>query len=323
MNVVVRPAPILQPVMSRSALPWWTLAVTYYVLACLMHLQFSLWLVRQRNTVLGPMALADLMPVLVIAGGAALAIWLVRGLRNSPRAWLTSAFWLLWLGAVVLIDLNLTFSVNEYAHYPQYAVLAWLLARAMDPERSRWYVGRVVFWVTLMGIGDEVLQYLWITTSYSHYLDFNDFLVNLVAAGAGMLLYYGPATTPRAVARYRRPVAELLVAGVISLLVLVGLQTGRIAQNPTGTIVPGGIVELSDGSRRLYLQRGPDFYGSWQSSKRHEDYFVMPPLPGLLLLVLAGLAFSAYGPLRSSGTALHGLRLGRLRTCNGPDTDSS
>lgn len=280
--------------------PWWLLALTYYVVNCLTHLQFSLWLVRQRGTLFGHMAYADLMPGLMVVAATGLAWWIVKGLRHSPRRWITSAFWLLWLLAVALIDRFLTFSINEYAHYPQYALLAWLLARAMDPQRVRWCVGRVLFWGTLMGMGDELLQYLWITTSYSDYLDFNDFIVNLVAVSAGLLLYYGPAAKPAPSAAYRKPVVELLVAGAIILAVLAGLQTGRLAQSPTEKIPPGGIAQLADGSQRLYLQRSPTFYSSWQGGPRHGRYFVMPPLPALLIMLMAGLAFGSYRRVRST-----------------------
>jgi hypothetical protein len=289
---------MMRRLMQRSVWPWWLVALVYYFTACLMHLQFSLWLVRQRETVLGKLAYADLMPGVVVTAGAGLAWALARSLRKSPRPKLTAGFWLLWLAVVVLIDHTLTFSINEYAHYPQYALLAWLLARAMDPQRSRWRVGRVLFWSTLMGMGDEVLQYLWITTSYSDYLDFNDFVVNLVAACAGVLLYYGPSAAPPPGANDKKPVLEYGVVGTALVLLALALHTGYLAQTPASKIVPGGIVSLEDGSRRLYLQRGPAFYGSWQNGNRHGRYFVLPPMPGLLALTVLGLLFSAYGTCR-------------------------
>lgn len=280
---------------SPSTLTWWALALVYYVSGCLMHLQFSLWLVRQRVTSYGRLSYADAMPVLAMAGGGALLLWLFARLPKSPRPRLTVAFWLLWLAAVALIDRYLTYSINEYAHYPQYALLAWLLARAMDPRRTLWYVGRVMFWTTLLGMGDELLQYLWITTTYSEYLDFNDFLTNLVAAAAGTLLYYGTAPRPLQPPPRAKPGAEWRVAIALTLVVMAGLLTGRMAQTPAAKIPPGGIVQGVDGSQRLYLQRGPDFYGSWQSSRRQERYYVLPPVPGLMLLVLGGLLFASYG----------------------------
>lgn len=284
---------------------WWLMIFAYYITCCLMHLRFSIWLVRQRDTLAGHMAYADLVPALAIAAAIGLVLWITIRLRNSPRPGLTSAYWLLWLAAAALIDRYLTFSINEYAHYPQYGILACLLARAMDPQRTRWYVGRVLFWTTLMGMGDELLQYLWITVSYSEYLDFNDFLTNLVAAAAGMLLYYGPAATRLATAAYRKPVVELWVTSAIILLLLAGFQSGHLAYSPTEKVPPGGIAQLADGSRRLYLQRGPDFYASWSVGPRHGRYRVLSPMPALLIMVLVGLVFSSYGKFRSSSADTH------------------
>jgi hypothetical protein len=273
---------------------WWAIALAYYVVCCLMHLQFSLWLVRQRVTFAGPLSYSQAMPALVIAGGIGLLLWLGVRIRRSPRPALTAVFWLLWIAAVASVDRWLTYSINEYAHYPQYALLAWLVARAMDPGRTRWYVGRVLFWATLMGMGDELLQYLWITTSYSEYLDFNDFFTNLIAVAGGVLIYYGTGAGRRSDER-RKPAAEIGVALLLALGVAGGLATGRIVHTPASTVPPGGIAQRNDGSHVLVLQRGPDFYGSWQASKRHERYHVIAPEHGLPLLLLVGLLFAGYG----------------------------
>ena len=52
-------------------------------------------------------------------------------------------------------------------------------------------VGKVLFWATLLGMVDEVQQYVWIASSYGEYLDFNDFVSNVLGAAAGVLIYYG------------------------------------------------------------------------------------------------------------------------------------
>jgi hypothetical protein len=269
--------------------------MAYYVAVCLAHLQFSLWLVRARDTFLGHMAFSDLVPGLSIAAGLALAGWVASQLRKSARPGYTGGLWLVWLFCAFMIDRYLTFSTNEYAHYPQYALLAWLVARALDPAKTRWMVGRVLFWTTLMGMGDELLQYLWITTSYSDYLDFNDFLTNLVAASAGMLLYYGSASVHAVTTTRPKPMVTWLVAGILSLVLAAGMQTGRIVLTPSEKIPPGGIAQGSDGLLRLYLQRGPDFYGGYQVGPRHGPYYVLPPALALLILMGVGLVFSTYG----------------------------
>lgn len=282
---------------------WWPLAVAYYVSGCLLHLRFSLWLVRQRDSFLGRIAYADFVPYFVIAGAAALFLWLALVARKGPRPRSTMAFWVLWAAAVAVLDRHLTFSLNEYAHYPQYALLAWLLARAMDPQRRRWYVGRILFWTALAGMGDELLQYLWITTRYSDYLDFNDFLTNLVAAAAGVLLYYSTAARPREPVQRRKPVLEAMVVAALIVAVAAGLLAGRIVQTPEGQVPPGGIFRGPDGISRLYLQRGPAFYGSWQVSQRHERYHVLAPAPGLVVMLMVGVLFAGYG--RTPGRREH------------------
>lgn len=125
--------------------------------------------------------------------------WLVQSAWRDGtrvRVAVVSVYWLLWLACVAAVDRWLTFSLPEYFHYPQYALLAWLMAKALDPHRSKWPVLRVLFWPALLGFIDELAQYLWITTRYSHYLDFNDIVVNLLAATAGLMLFDGIRTPP-------------------------------------------------------------------------------------------------------------------------------
>lgn len=290
---------------NRSVWPWWLSVVAYYVVCCLMHLKVSLWLVRQRDTLLGRFAYVELMPALVIAGSLALLFYIARQLRRSPRPWLTGGYWLFWLAVVAIYDHYLTFAIVESVHYPQYAMLAWLLARSLDPQRTRWYVGRVLFWATLMGAGDELLQYLWITSSYSDYLDFNDILMNLLSAAAGVLLYYGAAPAPRRDSASSSLRVEALVAAGIALGVTIGLQTGLIVQRPATTISPGGLASQPDGSRRFYLQRGPDYYGRWQHGPRHGRYYVLPPAAGLGAMLVAGMLFSGFGLGRTVSGVRH------------------
>jgi hypothetical protein len=273
----------------------WLLVLAYYICACLMHLRFSLWLVRKRETPWGTLAYADAMPEVATACFLGLLLWIAMQLRKNARSGTIAGYWLAWFFAAVLVDRYLTFSINEYFHYPQYGILAWLVARAMDPQRCHWCVGRVLFWTTFMGIGDEVLQYLWITISYSEYVDFNDFIVNLVAAAAGVFLYYGSAPPARAFTRQRKPVLEYFVISAFVLAVLTGLSAGYIVARPEEKIPPGGITQLATGEWRLYLQRGPNFYGAWQDGPRHGRYFVMPPIPGTLILVATGMVFAGFG----------------------------
>jgi len=292
----------MPPILRRSEWTRWFLVAAVYTVGCLMHLRFSLWLVRTRETAFGSLSYAQLVPAVAVVAAIALAIGIAMQLRRSPRPWLTGGYWLAWVAAVATADRYLTFSLNELAHYPQYALVAWLLARAMDPGRTRWHVGRLLFWTTLLGAGDELLQYLWITSSYSDYFDFNDCLVNLLGAAAGLLLYYGAAALPSPDSERTPPRVEAAAVGILAFAVAAFLNSGLVVLSPAAAVVvpPGGTVRQSDGSWRLYLQRGPRFHGSWQGGQRHAKYYVLPPVAGLGFMLAAGLVFAGFGSRRGA-----------------------
>jgi hypothetical protein len=296
----------------KSARGWlsaWMPVVVYFIATSLGHLEFSLWLVRQRTWGGVTFAFKDAMPWLAVTGAVALFAWIVAQMRKRPHSTRAAgAFWAGWCLCVLLNDRFLTYSVNEYAHYPQYALLAWLVARALDPRRRRWMPGHVIFWTSVLGMADELQQYLWIAPSYGHYLDFNDFLVNLVAAAAGTMLYYCSAAKARACAPLRparidAALAVALAIGIgVGLAVAVGFAMGMVAVSPpAGTsLPPGGWLSSEQGAGTFYLQRAAHWYQSWQTSVYRERYFVLPPWVGLVLMAACGGAFTV---------ALHAPRL--------------
>lgn len=68
----------------------------------------------------------------------------------------------------------------EAIHFFEYMFLAMILFPLV---RS---YGAVVVWITLLGIADELYQYI-ILTPFFLYLDFNDMILNLLGAGLGMV----------------------------------------------------------------------------------------------------------------------------------------
>lgn len=291
----------------------WGLVLLYFLATSLGHLAFTEWLLYPRENVwLGRYAFKDAVPTVLVAGAALLLAWVWRSALRDPRGfWATGRYWLAWAACMAAVDRFLTYSVYEYAHYPQYALLAWLVARAMDPDRAGYDNARILFWTTLLGMLDECMQYLWVTPAYGNYLDFNDFVVNLLGAAAGLALTRGlpAAALPacRGAARFEWCVATGLV------LVFAGaMLSGRLLLSPaTGLVVPpGGWATGPDGVTRLYLQRAQGWYGSVQKGPHRGRYRILGPQEGLLALALAGLVFcwspqprrgpAARNPLRST-----------------------
>ena len=283
----------------RIAWPWAVAAAAWTVLSIWGHLPFSIWLVSKRQSAWGTWAFKDAVPMVSVLAAVGLGLWLWRHARAAmpARRRHVMVAWLLWLTCCWGVDRWLTFSVNEYAHYPQYALLAWLIAHALDAQRERWPVLTVVLITTLTGAVDETLQYLWTTSSYSRYLDFNDWLVNLLAGWAGVMLFYGfanpPAVRPRhAVNPQTWLSGRRVAAGVVPaiLLALAALSLWR----PAVYLSPPEGLEVPPGGRLqgvLYLQRSAVEYGHWHPGPRHGRYWVMAPHQATILMVLGlGLA---------------------------------
>lgn len=277
---------------SRSGAVWGLVAALFFAVVSLGHLQFSLWLVKERAPLFGISSFNQLVPFLAIAGALSLAAWLALAVHRSHRPLTWLAYWALWAACVVAADRFLTYSVAEYAHYPQYALLAWLIARALDPDRRRLVLGRVMLWTALLGIVDELQQYLWITSSYSEYLDFNDFLVNLLASAAGAMLYYCSRPVAPAAHMPRFPSLETWAALLIAGAVAGALHTGLVVVTPAGDIPPGGLSRSPDGVLRLYLQRRPGLYGSDNAGPYRGTYRILDPATGLALMLGAGALFA-------------------------------
>jgi len=270
---------------------WGLLALGWAVFSVWGHLPVSLWLVRTRTSAWGDWAFKEAVPAVSIAAGLALCVWLWRSARDAvpSRRRVVAAHWLLWMAACVLVDRWLTFSVNEYAHYPQYALLAWLIARATDPARQRWPLLRIALLTVVCGVLDETLQYLWTTRSYSHYLDFNDWLVNMLAAWAGVMLYYRfdepPArevsTVQTGHPRRWWPACVLALCAAVLAWLLQSCACVRLQPAQGQQVAPGGIE-----AGVLYLQRARHWYGQWHEGPRHGRYHVLHPAAGLALMAL-------------------------------------
>jgi VanZ family protein len=282
----------------------WALVLAYFTATSLGHLAFTEWLLRPRRHVwLGDYAFKDAVPALLGSAALLLLLWVLRTAWRDPRGmWATGRYWLLWLACVAVVDRLLTYSIYEYAHYPQYAILAVLVARALEAGRTSAHPGRILFWTTLLGMLDETMQYLWITPSYGNYLDFNDFVVNLLGAAAGMMLVTGRGP---ALDASERPRGRMEAGCALALAVLAALAfgTGRLQLTPPqGVVVPsGGRMAAADGVVRLYLERSAGWYGHPQRSPHRGVYWVLTPAGGAVAMLLLGWVLGRYPrPPRSS-----------------------
>lgn len=220
-----------------------------------------------------------------LAWGATAALYFV------VTTWAHLAF-SLWLVA----PRTATWQGQTFA-YSYRDAMPWLLAKTLDTHRSHWPVGWLLLLTTLLGATDELIQYLWITASYSHYYDFNDVLVNLLAAVLGVMVYYGFRVPPRANG-HRKPAGAALALVLLGLLLVLPVAaTQRVHLTPSQAIPPGGLAPAADGRLHLYLQRQPGMYDRWHSGAWRSRHWVLGPLAATTALALVWLAWWPFGHL--------------------------
>jgi hypothetical protein len=112
--------------------------------------------------------------LLGVAAVVAVAFW-----RNRSR-WLLLATVVLVAITVPVERLLLVASV-ENIHYPQNALLAFLLGRGGFSAEASWLLA------TGLGAMDEGHQYLFLHRGRPNYLDWNDIVLNAIGAGFGII----------------------------------------------------------------------------------------------------------------------------------------
>ncbi|MBS3822115.1 MAG: hypothetical protein KGY81_10175 [Phycisphaerae bacterium] len=315
------------------------LIIAYWLASVLGHLEVSLWLVERRESdILGSYKLIDFLPYAGALLLAVVLIWQARRAWRGCNRTATLAAWAVWLSAVIAADRFLIYSFSEYLHYPQYALLAWMMARFVDPNRTTFAVGPILLAVTLLGIADEALQYTWITISYSNYLDFNDFLLNLLGGIAGLLLHYGFAPGPWSrnpvepvgrgcvpdapnVVRTKAGADQLSPEGVSrrpETLRSVGLRFANptyeartsarygllgFAWLGTGMLIAVAALQTASTDPQLLqpIERQPS-YNAWIPGPHAGRYYVLDPVTGTLILVGLGALASAAPIMRRASS---------------------
>lgn len=296
--------------MSRSRPLVWFVFIGYYSAVALLHLYVSNLIFT--NPVATPFGLISVSAHMGTLGRIALLFLAVYAALQSinGRCRLNTFLCLaIWLATVLLTSRFLLFHPNEYIHYPQYAILAVLLALCIDPDRSRVPWGRILFWTTLMGVFDEMNQYFYLCKTHGDYLDFNDMLMNLQGAQAGLLLFYGFRNLTQKLPGPKQPlvliksfllspeaITVFLVLAVISLV----LYTGTLQATASCSVPPGGLLECN-GRLTVFLERLPHITGSWGQSPSGRPYYMLKPWEGLIMLSGLGFIYST----APSGAAQH------------------
>jgi hypothetical protein len=185
---------------------------------------------------------------------------------------------LLALSMVVLMLLSFRYLMTyniEAIHFVEYAMVAIILLPVL---RS---YGETVFWVTILGLIDELFQYFFLVPEFE-YLDFNDNILNLLGAGSGVIFVHmlgREAVDIRKYPWYKSP--AIITATVLLAVFLMVYISGKMTFNPTG---------LEDGANWFSLNRKaiPDEF--WKEAYAGRSFHIMRPVEGIavMYMVFAG-----------------------------------
>ena len=185
----------------------------------------------------------------------------------------------IFTAVLIMASSNTLIAKNvELIHFPQYALLVIpVFALTMR-------FGETVAFVTLLGAADEAYQYLVLHRSWVGIYDFNDVILNLIGAGAGIVLILvladlEPSSNPGSTYSLRDLVRSvgLMTTGILILSGLLMYATGLLQLFP-GDNAPHALI---------LLNRGVPPSGFWQqplpSLKR---FHILHPGEGILLVAV-------------------------------------
>lgn len=205
-----------------------------------------------------------------------IAILFYKSFRGSQR------FLKLALSAIVMAMIIFSFRFLmvysiEAIHFVEYALVAIILLPVLRSYRE------TVFWITILGILDELFQYRFLTPNFE-YFDFNDITLNLLGAGAGVLLVFvlgSNAIILRRVKWYRSP-AFLTGAGILAFFCIL-LLTGKMSVDP---------VETSGSVAWFSLNRKSMPAEFWTTAYPGRVFHILKTFEGIAMLTILLTVFS-------------------------------
>ena len=162
-----------------------------------------------------------------LATGVAITIWLLLPSPASARVRPALACLGLVIGtAQALIVVN----GIEAIHYPQFALMAWLLIRSGVGLERAWLT------TTALGAFDEVWQWQTLPRAVPGYLDWNDIVLNAIGAALGLLV----VVRLRGAVLDDRVLPIRVLGAAVAVAAVVALMAGPVIERPLFRLTPGG-----------------------------------------------------------------------------------
>lgn len=270
-------------------------AILYWLSTCFYHLIVTDILTDWVNTPWGKFIPRDYSIQIGIAVSAIFFFYIIYQFVKGTRRLTTVFYWVFLASAVLLAFRYLITAPIEIIHFPQYAILSILLARVFDKDKKKFMLGTIFFCVTMMGVLDEINQYFYLTRQYTEYLDWNDFTLNEIGAAIGLLTYYGFLNNGSRKWIFKDIILAagskfiIIISSVVFILFVLG-----ILKFYTSVKLSSAIFLDEHSMLKIYLERLPGKYGSWQERDLGGYFYTLNCINGPLIMALFGFAFYSF-----------------------------
>lgn len=253
--------------LGKNRLTSFLLASAFYLAVVVFHDEITVLAIRMRRN----MGVEGYNLVFAIISAALLVLFLAYTF-NQLRKKNYKRQKLFFLGVTILLILlfylfALVYNI-EAVHFGQYLVLAILLFPLIKSY------GETVFWVTILGVLDELYQYT-ILVPFFKYFDFNDIILNLLGAGLGIVLIFISTEYPvKGKLSWKTP--SVVFTFVVASVLLILYFTGEFRLYPPD-------VAWKD-APWIVLNRDEIPPGFWTRAYEGRYYHVTRPGEGLIIM---------------------------------------
>ena len=233
-------------------------------------MQISVWIMNALSRHVYDLVVASIACVFLLFVLLSIRKKLVETGDFSPN----KIFYLLTTILLLILHSQILFVMNiELIHGIQFGILSVLLFPLM---RS---YGATIFWVTVIGAGDELFQYTILYADSNDYFDFNDVIFNMLGAAFAMCLFY--IFDVQKIFKPARLKVPITVSAIFGLAIFVNFII--LLKKKVIAFYLGEATE----NTMLILSRSQKAEGFWRSLENSDIvYHVMQPTESFILIVL-------------------------------------
>jgi hypothetical protein len=225
-----------------------------------------------------------------------LVLYFIYKLIKGKRRFITLLYWVLFAELIVFFYYMISLHPIEIIHFLQYGSVTYLLGLCFDIKRKKFLFATIIFWGSVIGIFDEILQYYLINWAQK-YLDINDFLVNVLGSIFGAMLYYGfkdinELNEPKKV--FYKTVRFRFIF-FISVLLIILFVTDYLRVSPPYPVYPF-TQAIVDGRIMFFMERAPEYFDTLQKHFINGYFYNLGPISGISIIAAIIFIFSTFDP---------------------------